>query len=287
MLRAYLRHIGQSWREDDTNRVPNQARNHIRAKALPVLSQINPRVTDAFCRVAEAASADDQYIWSQLDALALPCVYPMPYGGSLPRGGLEQVPTPLLRRHLQRVFWALDLPPPEARHLLALEDIARQGRGSVPLNGGVAVRASQGFLHVMRPRAQAPVEWEMQLPAGGESKLWLGMRLFVREALPDETGDGGVRQVLRQEALTDAVIRTRRAGDQYAPAGMRGTQPFKQTLIDRKIDREFRSYLPVIARGDVILWAEGLPPAREAWLRGGEKGVFFALRGHAPWRLNK
>ena len=51
-LRAYLRSIGQAWREDSTNRDPFAERNRIRAEVLPLLESVRP---GAAVRIAEAA----------------------------------------------------------------------------------------------------------------------------------------------------------------------------------------------------------------------------------------
>jgi len=71
---AYLRHIGQPWREDETNRDPAQARNRLRHEVLPMLARaVNPAVGDALFRLADQAGAaravlDDalERVWRQV-----------------------------------------------------------------------------------------------------------------------------------------------------------------------------------------------------------------------------
>jgi tRNA(Ile)-lysidine synthase len=52
---AYLRAIGQSWREDETNRDPAFTRNRIRHELLPLLRTFNPAIAEVLGRVARQA----------------------------------------------------------------------------------------------------------------------------------------------------------------------------------------------------------------------------------------
>lgn len=52
---AYLRAVGQSWREDETNRDPVFTRNRIRHELLPLLRTFNPAIADVLGRLAGQA----------------------------------------------------------------------------------------------------------------------------------------------------------------------------------------------------------------------------------------
>src|SRR5262245_22183340 len=52
---AYLREIGQEWREDATNRDPAFTRNRIRHELLPLLRTFNPAIADVLGRLAAQA----------------------------------------------------------------------------------------------------------------------------------------------------------------------------------------------------------------------------------------
>ncbi len=114
------------------------------------------------------------------------------------------------------------------------------------------------------------------LPGGG--------RLLARFALPGEFGDGVRTQVLDVQALQGAVLRFRRTGDRFHPLGASGTQPLRQTFMDRGVDRPFRSLVPLIAVENRILWIVGLLPAQEgAVTRWTERAIHFTFVGELPW----
>lgn len=53
-------------------------------------------------------------------------------------------------------------------------------------------------------------------------------------------------------------IRNRKDGDYIYPSGMTGKKKLKEYFIDKKISREERNYMPLIALGSEILWIPGL-----------------------------
>lgn len=53
------------------------------------------------------------------------------------------------------------------------------------------------------------------------------------------------------------VIRNRRPGDQFSPAGLGGTKKLKDVMIDDKIPVWERDRVPLLARGEEILWIVG------------------------------
>lgn len=55
----------------------------------------------------------------------------------------------------------------------------------------------------------------------------------------------------------ELVLRYRRAGDMFAPIGMKGTKKLKEYLIDEKVPRDKRDELELIADGNEIVWIVG------------------------------
>jgi tRNA(Ile)-lysidine synthase len=71
------------------------------------------------------------------------------------------------------------------------------------------------------------------------------------------------------------AIRTRRPGDRFRPEGGRGTKKLKSWLIDRKVPREDRDALIVVADGPRIVAI----PALEAVAHGfGPTGAGLTIR---------
>ena len=56
-------------------------------------------------------------------------------------------------------------------------------------------------------------------------------------------------------------------------------------LIDRKIDRPFRPFIPLICRENVVLWIAGVAASERLRLKPGEPSVTLAVRGRLPWEI--
>ena len=102
---AYLRAVGQPWREDSSNRDPAFTRNRIRHELLPLLRTMNPAIVEALARTA--AQADAVYAGIEQVVTALLCSAERPRAGRvvvLDRPALEGVAAHCLRELLHRVW---------------------------------------------------------------------------------------------------------------------------------------------------------------------------------------
>ena len=71
-VEAYLRELGQDWREDSSNRDLRHARNRVRHGILPRLERtLNPAVRETLAETADVARAEEDY-WQTEVARALP-----------------------------------------------------------------------------------------------------------------------------------------------------------------------------------------------------------------------
>ena len=102
---AYLRAIGQEWREDETNRDPAFTRNRIRHELLPLLRTFNPAIADVLGRLA--AQADEAFREVEGAAADLLGTAERPRAGSvcvLDRAPLAAAP-PSLVREVLNLLW--------------------------------------------------------------------------------------------------------------------------------------------------------------------------------------
>jgi tRNA(Ile)-lysidine synthase len=54
------------------------------------------------------------------------------------------------------------------------------------------------------------------------------------------------------------TVRNPVPGDRFKPWGLQGTRKLKKVLIDLKIPRDLRKRLPLLLKGDEILWIPGV-----------------------------
>ena len=87
-VEAYLRHVGQDWREDETNDDAVYTRNRLRNEVLPLLGRtINPAVEAAIMRLADQAEAAGDVLGDVLDEVWRQIVREVPGHRSRDREG--------------------------------------------------------------------------------------------------------------------------------------------------------------------------------------------------------
>ncbi len=133
-VEAYLRALGQGWREDSSNRHLSFTRNRIRHELLPLLEGWNPRLREHLAQMAALARDEEAWWQAEMARLAPQMLLPgrpVRGGGRAAGDGLALDVTrlaalaPALQRRLLRyaaeqLGAALDFPSTEALRTLAL-----------------------------------------------------------------------------------------------------------------------------------------------------------------------
>ena len=81
------------------------------------------------------------------------------------------------------------------------------------------------------------------------------------------------------EIKTDICLRTRRPGDIINPIGMEGHMKLKKYLINKHIAQDIKDSIPVIARGNEVLWLAGICLSNKIKVTTRPTHVFEILRG--------
>ena len=266
-LRAYLAEKGQPWREDETNGDVAYARNRIRREAIPALERAYPGAVQALCRLAQAAQRDEDYFARTLDGLTLARMA-LVDGVALSKSELAALDAALLGRVIARELESLGLGSQSAETIGRIADaVCGVDEATVNLSGGGHAVITKTRLCLIRQ--QEPVA-DMPLRLAGETVTPFGT-FSVRAARPGETGDGVRCQTFDAHVLAGAVITQRCAGDVIVPFGRQSGVKLKKLMIDAGVERPIRNSLPVIRKGEDILWAVGLRPSASCAAQGGER----------------
>lgn len=276
-LRDYLRANGQTWREDETNDDQAYARNQIRHFVMPALLDVYPGAVQALCRLAQAAQRDEAHFDEALCALDVP-VYPLVSGAAVSCEALRTLDEALLGRFLLQMMRAHGFDgaqTEDVRHMA--QAIACGTCERINLLQGAHADVSKQLLCITRSRGEAE---DTPLALLGETQTPFGSFL-VREAREGEWGDGVTAQAFDAQQLLGASVTGRREGDTIVPFGRKTAVKLKKLYIDAGVFRPLRDSMPVIRRGETILWAAGLRPSA---LCAGQPGARRLLViWNAPW----
>ena len=229
---AYLRARGLAFVEDPTNATPRYLRNRVRNEVFPALRALSPRAGRSIARAADLLRSDERALSKRAAAVVA--------GARAEARALRSEPV-AVRRRAVRLLWRSTsgsrrgLSSAHVEAVLRL--LRRAGPGRATLPGGFEARCAYGVLEVRPAVAAAPaLAPPVEIPGPGRYRLPGGGRLEVEA----EAGSS---------VPWPLWLRRRRPGDRFRPAGGRGSKKLKAWLIDRKVPREERDRLLVVADG--------------------------------------
>ena len=273
-VEAYLASLGQSWREDSSNRDLRHARNRVRHGILPRLARnLNPAVREALAELAEIARAEEEY-WNAEVERALPGIRPEHGDVQLAVAELVKLPLALQRRMIRATAQVLNARL-EFRHVEEILELVgkKAGRAVLPDSSTASVEA--GWL-VFRaaPQVSPPVrDYEYRLPVPGKISIpetgMLFETFFI--SLPMKESYSPDNLLSLNAVSGDLTLRNWRPGDRFWPAHTKAQKKIKELLHDKHLSVAERKLWPVVARGDEIVWVRGFPTPAHLKPRNGQK----------------
>jgi tRNA(Ile)-lysidine synthase len=234
--------IGYEPVRDPHNDDPRRTRARLRASFDDLSRALNPRLEEALARAAASAEEED----ALLDRMARVALTDAKREGGFEAEALAGLPPPLLRRALLHA--CASVARPEREHLDRLAEQVERGGGRLDLPGGAA-QTVQGLLRIARrSRSAREPPPALVLEAPGEYR-W-GART-IRVGAGSQVADA-------TRAPLPWIVRPRRPGDRFRPAGGR-EKKVSDLWIDAKVPRDDRDTLAVLedAHGRVF-WVERL-----------------------------
>ena len=257
-ITEYLAEAGMTWREDATNAVPDNPRNALRLNAIPALEGIYPQGARAIARFAENIAVESDYVSKMADVFYEERTEQLPHGWRIDiSGNCEEA---LLRRTLRRLIGP-DLTQAKLNELVKLT-------GACEVFDGLRAEICGNRLYITRPFELPHSAALLKTEGMTELEKLCRIRSTPCEAVPEKQKKS--TQVLSKAALTGAVLRTRVEGDRITPFGMKGSKSISDYMTDLKIDRPMRDMVPIITKGNEVLWVVGFGISQKAALDGGE-----------------
>jgi len=277
-----------AFRSDSSNLSMDFTRNRIRLELLPMLETFNPRVKQSLARASEAGAQDENY----LRAAAAECLARSLEGARLNVKVLGEASAAIRRRALR--LWLRDergdLRRIDASHITAIERLigGHSGRRVELPEGGVVAREFDYLRFINPPGAPGQSSGPLvsvslieNEPRNFGGFTFMLKRLWAQASLElnnDEKRELFMTSLRECEELNGLRLRTRFPGDAYIPTNESRAVKLKTLMIRHKIPLTERDKYPIlVTKDDQIVWAPGLPVAREfAPIAGSERCVLIA-----------
>ena len=270
-IEAYLGELGQSWREDSSNRHLTFTRNRIRHELLPLLEGWNPRLREHLSQMAGLAR--DEEAWWQAELARLAPQFLLP--GRPVRGGgraagdgpltlsidvtrLAALAPALQRRLLRHAAGQLGAAPDFAA-TEALLAMALSGRAGQKLDLAQGLRAERTHRELRlatgqtsgSERSAPPPEYSAAVPGEIDAPAF-GLRLAIELSPPASSTPGqGIG------APKIATLRNWRPGDRVTLRHSSGPRKVKEVLERLRVTGTSRALWPVLEMEGRIVWMQG------------------------------
>lgn len=254
-VESYCRDKSIEYIHDSSNDDIYFARNRIRLNVVPELKKINADVETAASRLMGIIRADSQY----LDSLAKKALHESEmrdeYGG-YDALALDRLPLPLRTRALKLAVGLVDQKAAlglSQRHVSLMQGLLKSG-GALALFGGLEARVTQGrFLLWNRHQDdiltdEAEIELKIGISCTFYGRIYrpalLSLDVFEKQ---QKIHKNLLKYSLNYDKISgQLILRGRRPGDAYRPAGRNVKKTLKKLFNEHKIPAVMRDTVPVI-----------------------------------------
>lgn len=249
----YCAENGIDFVTDSTNTDTSYTRNALRAKVTPVLREIQPDLNTVVARFCENARQVDSFV----DVCAREFISEHVTDG-IPVARFNALHDALKARVLELCFRDVSGISLEYVHVKALTQLAQRSvpYSRISLPGGNEAIIRGGMLCF--GKSIAPItNGDFDIPLHtGEFLSEDGVIIIIEED-PQEATPGDHYIIISRDGVTDEMhIRPRREGDTILTRGMH--KSIKKLMNEKKVPRELRGKLPLLASSDEILWIPGV-----------------------------
>jgi tRNA(Ile)-lysidine synthase len=272
-IEAYLTGLGQTWREDSSNRHLAFTRNRIRHELLPLLTGWNPRLREHLAQMAVLAADEEAWWDGELSRVAPQILLPgrAVRGGGRAAGGDPALAidvkrlaglAPALQRRLLRHAAGKLGSAPDFDATEAMRELALTGRAGQRLELAKGLRAERtprelrlenGPASRVRSATEAaPSEYKSCIPCKINAPEF-GLEIAI-ELAPAS------RQDLEEGIAAGAPVTLRnwKPGDRVRLRYSSGPRKVKEVLERLKVTGSGRSRWPVLEFDGRILWMQGV-----------------------------
>ena len=241
-------------RIDATNLDTRYARNKIRHDLMPIIREMNPKLTEALNRVSSQAQATYDFLQTQAETWVDKHSTMTENLISIPREPFKQLHTALQQMVLWHASQYMGVKVDDFDYSNVEHALSVIGKGQVgkiaELPGHIHVRIGYDLFHIEHQNTTSSYQVYLQMDKDSTHVLPLNKVFWI----PNQSW--GVVLTRESNANTKAIqvpnlqniqLRTRHIGDRIGLPNLPGhTKPLKKWMIDQKIPQSVRSQLPLI-----------------------------------------
>jgi tRNA(Ile)-lysidine synthase len=279
----FLNESGIAYRQDSSNENNKYLRNKIRRDLIPYLKkEFNPKVEENLAKMAQILRQEDEFIRQHVfSAMESPYIQRQPGRISLNIQYISKL-HPAIRF---RLFKALleSLNPAKngfsSIHIKSLEKLTHDQKSGKRISLPLSIIASREYGNLILERKNIRTQkikysYNMSVPGSvwvSEKNISVRLQIVTRDYIDFKSN---IKVYMDLDKIRKPLIlRNRREGDWFDPLGMPGRQKIKALFIDRKIPRDERDRVMLIADELSVVWVENMHLSDRVKITGETKNV--------------
>jgi tRNA(Ile)-lysidine synthase len=266
-IEAFLQEKKINYLTDPSNQSLHFLRNRVRHELLPILQQYNPRIRQNLVQMAELFREEEEF-WQERIEEKFPSLVRLQKKTSLTLDipSLMEQPRPLRFRLLRYAIEKIagNLRKMSFAHVFGIEGLLQSAEPnkSLKIPQGIHIIKTYQALTLTKLKEEI-LPFDYNVPAPGQieiAEIDRGMRFAIQFVKGRQRIDraASVAQLDFDQIDFPLQIRSVRPGDRFQPLGMEGEKKVKDLFIDCKIPGYQRKRIPLLFKGDQLLWVAGL-----------------------------
>ncbi|OIO28654.1 MAG: tRNA lysidine(34) synthetase TilS [Nitrospirae bacterium CG_4_10_14_3_um_filter_44_29] len=261
-IEEFLDGISQSFIVDSSNLKKDYFRNWLRLAVMPDFKKQSPALVNTISRVCEIIREEDNYlelivtktlmklISKKTDKLIEIFLVP-----------LENMDKVILRRVLRRAIDAVKgLRGIGFVHIEDVIELVKKGDSGNRIYLPKGVRVIKGYATLILTSEEPSKLGTYSLNVPEELAL-KESGVLIKSSFADSAEiscDGKSKVIIDAERIKlPLVVRARKAGDFFYPAGFGKKKKLQDYFVDEKIPRDERDSIPIVLSGDDVIWISG------------------------------
>jgi tRNA(Ile)-lysidine synthase len=273
-IMAFLESESIQFRTDATNLEDATDRNFVRNRLIPLVRERFPDFQKPLKRSMNLVEREESVLEDLASTLFAQVVRNTNRGLSMNVSALRSAHEAIAARVIVKALY--EVSGPDARWARShVDSILKMAQAENPsaemrLPGGPVIHREYERL-VLCHEAPSPLLFDsvvvsqpgaVTIPHSG---VTLEFRLVARVNVDDLADHSKTRALFDADHVAfPLLVRGPLPGDRFRPWGVDGTRKLKKTLIDAKIPLGMRRALPLVVKGDEILWIPGVRRSRTA-----------------------
>ncbi|MDI6744597.1 MAG: tRNA lysidine(34) synthetase TilS [Thermodesulfovibrionales bacterium] len=247
---------------DSSNLKKDYFRNWLRLAVMPEFKKQNPDLVNTISRVCEIIREEDNYL-ELIVTKTLMKLIPKKTDKviELFLVPLENMDKVILRRVLRRAIDAVKgLRGIGFVHIEDIITLVKKGDSGDRIYLPKGIRVIKGYATLI-PTSEQPSQLRTYSLNAPEELALKESGILIKSSFADSAEiscDGKSKVMIDAEKIKlPLVVRARKAGDFFYPAGFGKKKKLQDYFVDEKIPRDERDSIPIVISGDDVVWIAG------------------------------